>query len=211
MTGGKIKKVFSYFVIVSLFSTGIYAKDKEEHGKEINRTIISETVILVSFSFDSIVRDYIQGHRTKTIDTIANFTNNFGDGEILAAFLVAAGSAGLLFRHKKLLRTTIEAGESFVIAGGITNVIKTIAMRKRPYDSSDPFSFKFGKRSFPSGHVAVSAAVSTVFAKEYKCPVLYIIPLLTAYARVEKDAHWFSDTVAAFVLGYFTASWVVKK
>ena len=45
-------------------------------------------------------------------------------------------------------------------------------------------------------------AVATPFALEYRAPWLYGVAALTNLARVGKQAHWFSDTVAGSVVGY---------
>jgi membrane-associated phospholipid phosphatase len=54
----------------------------------------------------------------------------------------------------------------------------------------------------PSRHTAVAWAVATPFAEEYKAPWLYGVAAITNLARIGKQEHWVSDTVAGSLLGY---------
>ncbi len=177
---------------------------------EAKPLLFGAAAVLVSLPLDAKVRDWMQGD-SPFADKVADFTNNFGDGRYLGAGLLGLGLGGLVFKSRKLKRTALEAGEAFLIAGGITNFLKTVTMRKRPSEAASPFEFEWGSRSFPSGHVTVATAVFTVFAKESNLKILYIIPALTAFARMRKNAHWLSDTVAGATVGYVVASFVVRK
>jgi membrane-associated phospholipid phosphatase len=66
----------------------------------------------------------------------------------------------------------------------------------------DVFSGDSTRGSMPSRHTAVAWAVVTPFAEEYKAPWLYGVAAVTNLARIGKQEHWVSDTVAGSLLGY---------
>ncbi len=201
-----MRKIFSLFLFVVFLLPGQKKKNTEKKA-----LIIGSVAVVLSLPLDFSVRKFVADGRNNFVDGLAEFSNNFGDGRVLAPFVAFTGVSGLIFKDKKLEKTSVEAGESFIISGAIANAIKTITMRKRPSSGTNPFSFSWGNKSFPSGHVTVISAVSTVFAKEYGCKAFYAIPALTAFARIRKNAHWLSDTVAGFTLGYVVGSYVVRK
>ena len=202
----RMKKVLSFLIIVTILFSA--QKGKEDEKKAL---LIGGAAIILALPLDRTVRTLATEKESAFADGIAEFSNYFGDGRVLVPFIALTAIDGLILSDKKLVRTSLEAGESFIIAGTIANAIKTITMRKRPSVSESPFSFSWGNRSFPSGHVTVASAVSTIFAREYNCKTFYLIPVLTSFARIRKNAHWLSDTIAGFTLGYVVGSYVVRK
>lgn len=70
--------------------------------------------------------------------------------------------------------------------------------------------------SFPSGHTTAAFAAATVFASEYKddplIPVIaYSAAGLIGISRVTENAHWATDVLAGFALGYTTGRLVVRN
>jgi membrane-associated phospholipid phosphatase len=67
------------------------------------------------------------------------------------------------------------------------------------------FNSKDVHQSFPSGDVVKAFSLSTVLAAEAKSlPIslaLYSLAAATAFQRLHRDRHWFSDTVSAAALG----------
>ncbi len=180
-------------------------------GLSEGKTLLFGTLaVVLSLPLDSQVRTWMDGG-SSLADHLAEVGNAFGEGKYLAPGVAVVGLGGLALGKKRLAKVSLEAGEAFLISGAVTNLLKTVTMRKRPSEASSPFEFQWGSRSFPSGHVTVATAVCSVFAKEYGLKVLYIIPVLTAFARMRKNAHWLSDTVAGAVVGYGAASLVVRK
>jgi membrane-associated phospholipid phosphatase len=61
----------------------------------------------------------------------------------------------------------------------------------------------------PSGHVTAAFAVATSLADDIKSPLvsvlLYTAATGTAFARINDNRHWLSDTGMGAVLGIFTA------
>ena len=89
--------------------------------------------------------------------------------------------------------------------------LKLVTGRARP-DSGlgafhfDPFS---GSESFPSGHVTAAFAVATSLSDDIKSPLVHVLLYTaatgTAFARINDDRHWLSDTGMGALLGIFTA------
>lgn len=117
-----------------------------------------------------------------------------------------AGKLGVLF------------GEAMAINYGLTNVIKSIALRPRPYlydENIDPVTIiSSGDRaSFLSGHTSVSATSGFFFARTFSDyypdsklkPYVWVlgagVPALTGYLRVKAGRHFPSDVIAGYTLG----------
>jgi membrane-associated phospholipid phosphatase len=96
--------------------------------------------------------------------------------------------------------------------------LKEIAGRERPFANADRSSFGDGGDSFPSMHVTAAFAIGTVLAESGNQRARWLRRVLgyglaagTAYARMDHDVHWFSDTVAGAGLGVATARFVMKR
>lgn len=131
--------------------------------------------------------------------------NRVGDAVPWMGF-VGAGILALDGSDPRRSRTgyaAVEAGATAVVAA---TGLKYVIGRPRPNSKESKYSLHplgGGKYdSMPSRHAALAWAVATPFALEYRAPWLYGIAGLSNIARVGKQKHWFSDTVAGSVLGY---------
>jgi membrane-associated phospholipid phosphatase len=114
-----------------------------------------------------------------------------------------------------------EAGTMFeaaVFSSVATGLLKRAAGRERPYVSGDHTAFGEGGASFPSGHVTAAFAIGAVLAESgndrqrwLRRMLGYGIGAVTAYERMNHDAHWFSDTVAGAGVGIATARFLMKR
>jgi hypothetical protein len=114
-----------------------------------------------------------------------------------------------------------EAGamlEAAALGSGAAYALKELAGRERPYATTDPGSFGEDGDSFPSMHTTAAFAIGTVLAESgndrqrwLRRALGYGLAAYTGYARLEHDAHWFSDTVAGAALGIATARFVMKR
>ncbi|QGZ41485.1 undecaprenyl-diphosphatase [Pseudoduganella flava] len=103
-------------------------------------------------------------------------------------------------------RAMWQGAEGFVLADVAADGLKRVFGRERPSETDDPgLWFKHG-RSFPSGHVASTAAAVTPlileFADEY--PAVWLLAAVPAYemvSRVETRSHWQTDVLAGLALG----------
>lgn len=145
----------------------------------------------------------------------------FGDGGYAAGYLSLLYLAGMAREDDELKSTVLLAGESFLITGFFTEILKHMVGRGRPnnVEDSDDFdgpNFSFNKSlSFPSGHTATAFAIATVFARQYQRhvwvpPLLYSLATMTAVSRINDNVHWASDVLFGATVGYFTSSALYK-
>jgi len=159
---------------------------------------ISIPSILISFSLDETVKDFVRKNRGETLDDFTSFFNQFGS-------TLAAGTPFLIYGYSKYAknrRLEILSRRAFfasLIAVSTVLPIKAITGRERP-DKSD-------KMSFPSGHTALSFAVFGTYAEsfnDYRRYILYSIPIFVGFSRIYKNHHYFSDVVTGGFLGYLS-------
>ena len=114
-----------------------------------------------------------------------------------------------------------EAGAMFeaaALTAGAGYALKELARRERPYTTADADAWGEDGDSFPSLHTATAFAIGTVLAESgnerhrwLRRALGYGLAVGTAYARMDHDAHWLSDTVAGASLGLATARFVMKQ
>lgn len=109
-------------------------------------------------------------------------------------------------------------GETMLINQGLTDIIKSISLRPRPYvfDENLPPSTVLrsnDRASFLSGHTSGSAAASFFFArvfsdyypdsklKPYVWGLAIGMPALTGYLRIRGGQHYPTDVIAGYALG----------
>jgi hypothetical protein len=114
-----------------------------------------------------------------------------------------------------------EAGamlEAAALSGAAAYALKKVAGRQRPYETLERGAFGEGGDGFPSLHTTAAFAIGTVLAESgsdryrwVRRALGYGLAAGTAYARMDHDAHWLSDTVAGAALGIATARFVQKR
>ena len=104
---------------------------------------------------------------------------------------------------------------SLIASGMVTPVLKYVAGRSRPRDTSDiahlrPFG---GASSFPSGHATQAFAVASVISAHYDEIWVkyssYTVAGLVGVARSYHDAHFASDILAGALIGSLVGQSVV--
>jgi membrane-associated phospholipid phosphatase len=108
---------------------------------------------------------------------------------------------------------------AFVVNAITVQTLKVAIRRDRPAPGVEKDNW-FGHEdlSFPSGHTAAAFAIGTVLAesgsdthRKLRRSIGYGIGVLTAYQRVNHDAHWFSDTVAGAAIGIAAAKVIMRR
>lgn len=96
--------------------------------------------------------------------------------------------------------------------------LKQVAGRQRPFETLDRNGFGEDGDAFPSMHATAAFAIGTVLAESgndrhrwLRRALGYGLAAGTAYARLDHDAHWLSDTVAGAALGIATARFVRSR
>lgn len=161
-------------------------------------------LVLLSATLDRPGRDFAQDHGDRGgVKALANFGNAL---PVIA--LGGAGLAALASSDPRLSRTgwaAVQAGGAGVLGGLALKHALGRARPDSPGASPGDFFSVNGNRSdssMPSIHTAAMWGAVTPFAKEYDQPWLYGVAALTNFARVAKNRHWVSDTVAGSLLGY---------
>ncbi len=94
---------------------------------------------------------------------------------------------------------TKNAGLSLLLTQAITTGLKINIDKERPNGANE--------EAFPSGHTSLAFASATVLHEEFKNtePILaysgYAFAISTAYLRMAKNKHWFSDVIMGSALG----------
>jgi membrane-associated phospholipid phosphatase len=130
------------------------------------------------------------------------FVDNAGNA-IGSVYVLGGGTAvialdGWVGHDEEKLGLAKDLGLALGATSGTVALLKATVSRERPDGLND--------RSFPSGHSANSFAVATVLDRRYGGVVRWIAygaAAFVAASRVIGNHHWFSDVVAAAVIGRF--------
>jgi membrane-associated phospholipid phosphatase len=124
---------------------------------------------------------------------------------------------GALRHDSASTQTGIDMVEAIGLGGMSAFVLKSVTARARPDATTDRAAWGSGGDSFPSGHVTAAFAAAEVFAEsrpadEWRWRALaYSLAVATAYARLDSNMHWGSDTVAGAALGIATGRFVASR
>lgn len=173
-------------------------------------------VLAGSAFFDNQIRVESQENRTKQLDAATRQIQRFGAEY---SFLLLGGfeAYGRWADDPRAREVAMDGVTASIIAAGIvTPVLKFSVGRIRPYTAARTFEFKpFGKgESFPSGHTTQVFAVASVVAAHYPewwvKGLAYGVAGMVGYSRIEQNAHFASDVVAAAIIGTAVGIHVVK-
>lgn len=175
---------------------------------EITPYILGGTALL--YTQDQRIQAWVQENRTPTTDRVASFAKPFGDFSQMAIPLAGIYIYGLIADDRAELAAR-DTFETMITAGVVTQLLKLITQRPRPSrveEGDEAFGFFRAGSSFPSGHAAVAFSIATVFASYYDHtgfipPLAYTMATLTAWSRVNDNAHWASDVFFGAFVGYF--------
>ena len=210
-------KIFSLIlpVIILLFSKPAICQDfgsdifKSEPHYEIPFGIIIGSVFL-----DHTVQKIARQNTNRTNDKIFEIDRYYGDRNITSAALLSLYGFSYIIGDENIKLASEQAMLSAVVSTVIVYGVKEAFGRSRPYRKDGhlhfkPFSFKESRRSLPSGHAAVTFAISTVFADKinnvFWKSFWYGGAVAVSAARIYKNDHWFSDVIAGGALGWFVA------
>jgi membrane-associated phospholipid phosphatase len=188
--------------------------------------ITAGTIGLIAWGDKPIQQFYARNSSIFISKTSYYFFSPLGSGILSIPTLGIFYACGVIWKNKKAKETGLKGVEAYVIAAVMTNVIKQIAHRHRPYQDNPPdphvwdgpFSWGgeygvFGYNSFPSGHSSAIFAVATVIGLEYWStkwvPVVsFGIAGCTALYRLAVNDHWASDVLFGSALGFAVGSMV---
>ncbi len=148
-------------------------------------------------------------------------------GRIWGEVYTTVGISGIYYllgqinENNSYKKIGFEILQSCIYSALITQSMKMIIGRARPYQNEGAFSFKplnisgDDRWALPSGHTTLAFSLSTVLAKNSESTltkiICYIPALLTAASRTSQDKHWISDVFLGAVIGYSVAEFVTSK
>lgn len=190
-------------------------------------------VVLVHLS-DAAAIEYVRGTHNPLVRFMARITNvGLSQWYLVPSALVFLAIAFIDWSSRtrssraRLALFFGQAGYAFLaiaVAGLINNLIKYVVGRARPklFEqmgtlSFEPFKGGYLHTSFPSGHSTTLGALAVVLMLWFprlRWPIL-IVCLWAAATRVAASAHYPSDVVAGFLLGFlyalFLARWLAAR
>lgn len=171
----------------------------------------------VILAIDQPVHDFVQDHRSGTLDDVAKTAAYFHKPEVFLVSGVGAMSVGLLIREPKVAETGLQIIGAYGLSSAMMIATKWTAGRSRPSETPDDNTsmdwFHGGAdASFPSGASAVMFSLATTVADAVDHPaatvVLYTGATLNAWSRVNDDKHWLSDVALGALYGVTAAKLV---
>ncbi|HTK81842.1 MAG TPA: phosphatase PAP2 family protein [Bacteroidota bacterium] len=165
---------------------------------------------LLLLPVDHSARTLAQRNQSGLNDDLGEVGRVYGSG--LFAFGLSGGVylGGLAGGNEDLRTTGRMMFESVAFTGVTVVVLKSVTGRSRPYTDEGnlrfrPFQYQDDYVSLPSGHSALSFALSTVLSRRihntYVSLALYSVSTLSAISRVYEDGHWLSDTFLGAAIG----------
>lgn len=188
--------------------------------------IVAGTIGLIAWGDKPIQQFYYRNSSLFISKTSYYFFSPLGSGLISIPTLGIFYLSGVILKNKRAKETGLKGVEAYVITAVLTNVIKQVAHRHRPYQDTPPnphawdgpFSWggdygTFGYNSFPSGHSSAIFAVATVIGFEYwdtkwVPAVCFGMAGFTALYRLAVNDHWASDVLFGSALGFAVGSMV---
>ena len=185
--------------------------------------LVTSESLLMFAGGDKSIQSSAQSNRNNFTNSLeTNIGDPFGSGLYPGIIVGSAYLIGCAFHLDHPKRMAMLTAKSIVIAGATTTIMKFIAERHRPYQTSPPNPTIWdGPKgineyvSFPSGHTTVAFATATSIAMAYPKPLIipilaYSVATLTAYGRINGNWHWGSDVLMGAAIGYFTSRLVFK-
>lgn len=179
-----------------------------------------------TFYFDWEVKlmEFIQNFMTPVWAKIMEFITFFGNDLCIVFFL---GFIYWVYDKKQGIRF----GVTLMTTDLVFPIVKNLALRRRPYmdhesikrfvlidKNADAMDIAAQGYSFPSGHSANAAAMTTSIARIFKKPVFVLIaivlPILVGISRFALGVHYPTDVIAGLALGYgmsFFVPWLCSK
>jgi membrane-associated phospholipid phosphatase len=143
-----------------------------------------------------------------------SFKDNFfkADAQSVIVFNIAAPvsmfAVGLMKHDKQLQKNAIYIAGAYVLSSIITQGLKPIVKRDRPFVTYPQFfsdRYDGGGYSFPSGHTSAAfctaTSLSLYFPKWYVIVPSYLWATSIGWARMYEGVHYPSDVLAGAIIG----------
>jgi PAP2 superfamily len=183
---------------------------------------IGTTVLTYSYD-DEIQRGFQRSRGNSAYDHAIDLGDTFVDVGFMPNVLpyeIGGAALGTVFDIDPLQSVCLDLIESHMIAGGSRNIAKFVIGRKHPFEGGRSEFLKHGT-SAPSGHTSVVFEMATILTRHTAgWPTVgriavgvttFGIATAVAMQRVDTNAHWASDCVAAVFQGVGVANTVVTR
>ncbi len=172
--------------------------------------------VALAHHFDGDVRTHFVG---EGVPPTADSKSYDGHDAIPAAGVVAVTLLySTIYRDHDGFSESWQMLEAAGFSSATSYLVKYAAGRERPDATNDPNQWRTGGDSFPSLHTTAAFAIGTVLAESGNDRYRWVRRILgygmagyTAYARLQHNAHWLSDTVAGAGIGLSTAHFVMDR
>lgn len=168
------------------------------------------------FLLDEPVHQFVQAHRSETLNDVASVFRIEGEPLYYTGVSVGVLGVGLITGDPEVQRTGLRLTTSVALSGAAMSLLKLTFGRARPADGAGAFSFHPFSRppssggpanrdALPSGHTTAAFAVATTLADDIDSPVadvlLYTAAAGTAWSRINDNRHWLTDTALGAAIG----------
>jgi membrane-associated phospholipid phosphatase len=191
--------------------------------------VVGATVAL--FPVDRSMAQRLQNESSSPGKLLNHWSTAFDYVALPGVFVVAPAlyAVGRLGHNPDLEDLGWHTTEAAIVGTGITEILKGLVGRSRPYVTADtnPHDFRFGRgftsaanSSFPSGHATIAFAAAAAATSEVQRmwprytwivgPFLYGSAALVGLARMYQSQHWASDVVLGAGIGTFSGLKVVR-
>ena len=120
----------------------------------------------------------------------------------------------LYFAFKKKKSIVLLMVIAAIISSLTAGLIKATIERERPYQVLDVRQLvdEDENKSFPSNHVQLSFALSTIVLYFYKKPgmILFLLSAIMAFGRIYVGVHYPSDVLAGAMIGVLLSTLILK-
>lgn len=177
---------------------------------------------LLILPFDSSLILKIQGHQHPLLDPAVLWGASMGKANGAWGPLAVLYFIFYFARSPKAREWFFGAVLSSALTGLAAHILKFIMMRARPYNNLGPFHFfdihgfmqdDRAFQSFPSGDVAIASGAAAFLFLSLRPRsfswLFLLIPLLTAFSRIDLNKHWPSDTAFAFLISFTLAKFTL--
>ncbi|MES2303925.1 MAG: phosphatase PAP2 family protein [Gemmatimonadota bacterium] len=180
---------------------------------------IGAGVVGLAMLFDAQIARDVARQSTAGSRESARTLSKFGEVVVIGPVVGGLAAVGLLSGQPRITRTAGRVAASIIVADLLTQPMKYLTGRRRPYqdnnlDATDfsPFS---GHTSFPSGHSTAAFALATTLGDATGNTLarvgLYALATGTAWGRVAEADHWVSDVLAGAGIGILSAKFASGK
>lgn len=170
--------------------------------------------LTVDESIDNMVR---RNYRPPLFYNGAYYASKYGRVIYAALFASSFYITGLLAGEDNLRVTGRLLIEAMGYAGTLSLALQVACGRDRPYADKGAWSFrgfqmKDDNQAFPSGHMTIAFAVSSVLAERVNHPIarigFYTAATVSALALIYRNQHWTSDIIFGSTLGLVSGLYV---